>query len=68
MHVEWVLPVADPICQRGRVVARKNKKFAVYRETLAHFFRVGLFLPCGLFLQGVTATSVRSYFFLVNVL
>ena len=43
MHVQWVLPVADPICPRGRGVAGKNEKIAACRGTSAQFFfRVGL--------------------------
>ena len=43
MHVEWVLPVADPICPGDRGVAGKNEKIALCRGTSGQFFfRVGL--------------------------
>ena len=38
MHVEWVLPVADPICPGDRGVAGKNEKIASCRGTSAQFF------------------------------
>ena len=44
MHVEWVMPVADPICLMDSGVAGKNEKNASWRRTSAQFsFRMGIF-------------------------
>ena len=43
MHVKWMMPVADPICPKGRGVAGKNEKMAACRGSSAQFFfKVGL--------------------------